>query len=54
MSLSSPFEKTPKAGEMAQLLRALTGLPKVLSSNPSNQMVAEREREREREREKSS
>jgi hypothetical protein len=28
------------AGEMAQRLRALTALPKVLSSNPSNHMVA--------------
>jgi hypothetical protein len=28
------------AGEMAQRLRALTILPKVLSSNPSNHMVA--------------
>ena len=28
------------AGEMAQRLRALTALPKVLSSNPSNYMVA--------------
>jgi hypothetical protein len=28
------------AGEMAQRLRALTPLPKVLSSNPSNHMVA--------------
>ena len=28
------------AGEMAQWLRALTALPKVLSSNPSNHMVA--------------
>ena len=27
-------------GEMAQRLRALTALPKVLSSNPSNHMVA--------------
>ena len=42
MSLGSPFEKTTKAGEMAQLLRALTALPKVLSSNPSNHMVAHR------------
>jgi hypothetical protein len=29
-----------KAVEMAQWLRALTALPKVLSSNPSNHMVA--------------
>jgi hypothetical protein len=28
------------AGEMAQQLRALTALPKILSSNPSNHMVA--------------
>jgi hypothetical protein len=28
------------AGEMAQWLRALTSLPEVLSSNPSNHMVA--------------
>jgi len=28
------------AGEMAQQLRALTALPEVLSSNPSNHMVA--------------
>jgi len=28
------------AGEMAQRLRALTVLPEVLSSNPSNHMVA--------------
>jgi hypothetical protein len=28
------------AGEMAQGVRALTALPKVLSSNPSNHMVA--------------
>jgi hypothetical protein len=28
------------AGEMAQLLRSLTALQKVLSSNPSNHMVA--------------
>jgi hypothetical protein len=29
-----------EAGEMAQRLRALTALPEVLSSNPSNHMVA--------------
>jgi len=29
-----------RAGEMAQQLRALTALPEVLSSNPSNHMVA--------------
>ena len=28
------------AGEMTQRVRALTALPKVLSSNPSNHMVA--------------
>ena len=28
------------AGEMAQQVRALTALPKVLSSNPRNHMVA--------------
>uniref|UniRef100_A0A8C6GEW9 40S ribosomal protein S27 n=1 Tax=Mus spicilegus TaxID=10103 RepID=A0A8C6GEW9_MUSSI len=28
------------AGEMAQWVKALTALPKVLSSNPSNHMVA--------------
>jgi hypothetical protein len=32
--------KTLGAGEMAQRLRALTALPKVLSSNLSNHMVA--------------
>jgi hypothetical protein len=30
-----------QAGEMAQQLRALTALPKVPSSNPSNHMVAQ-------------
>jgi hypothetical protein len=29
-----------RTGEMAQWVRALTALPKVLSSNPSNHMVA--------------
>jgi hypothetical protein len=29
-----------RAREMAQQLRALTTLPEVLSSNPSNQMMA--------------
>jgi hypothetical protein len=29
-----------QAGEMTQRLRALTALPEVLSSNPSNHMVA--------------
>ena len=32
--------KNKEAGEMAQWLRALTPVPKVLSSNPSNHMVA--------------
>jgi len=32
--------KTKRAGEMAQWLRALTALPEVLSSIPSNHMVA--------------
>jgi len=41
----SPAKKKKKefvkgAGEMAQRLRALTALPKVLSSIPSNHMVA--------------
>jgi hypothetical protein len=34
------FKKIVWAGEMAQWLRVLTALPKVLSSNPSNHMVA--------------
>jgi len=29
-----------RAGEVVQWLRALTALPEVLSSNPSNHMVA--------------
>ena len=33
-------ELAPGAGEMAQRLRALTALPEVLSSIPSNHMVA--------------
>jgi hypothetical protein len=32
--------KKRRAGEMAQWLKALTALPKVQSSNPSNCMVA--------------
>jgi hypothetical protein len=32
--------KIKRAGEMAQQLRALTALPEVLSSIPSNHMVA--------------
>jgi DNA repair protein RadC len=31
---------TTRAGELAQWVRALTALSKVLSSNPSNHMVA--------------
>ena len=34
------FKRNAGAGEMAQQLRTLTVLPKVLSSNPSNHMVA--------------
>jgi hypothetical protein len=36
------LQKSPDegAGEMVQWVRALTALPKVLSSNPSNHMVA--------------
>ena len=35
------LQKFPNgAGEMARQVRALTALPKVLSSNPSNHMVA--------------
>jgi hypothetical protein len=34
------LNSTPRAGEMTQWLRALTALPEVLSSNPSNLMVA--------------
>jgi hypothetical protein len=33
-------KEIPRAREMAQWLRALAALPKVLSSNPSNHMVA--------------
>jgi hypothetical protein len=36
----STLKRSNWAGEMAQQLRALTDLPKVLSSNPSNHMVA--------------
>jgi hypothetical protein len=38
-SYSDALRKRSRAGEMAQQLRALTALPKVLSSNPSNYMV---------------
>jgi hypothetical protein len=34
------FKTCSRAGEMAQQLRAPTALPKVMSSNPSNHMVA--------------
>jgi hypothetical protein len=34
------YKMTPGAGEMAQRIRALTALQKVLSSIPSNHMVA--------------
>jgi hypothetical protein len=38
---SNAIKKTESlAGEIAQQVRALTALPKVLSSNPSNHMVA--------------
>jgi hypothetical protein len=37
-SIFKRFKK--EAGEMTQQVRALTALPKVLSSNPSNHMVA--------------
>jgi hypothetical protein len=35
-----PYKKCQRAGEIAQQLRALTALPEVLSSNPSNHIVA--------------
>jgi hypothetical protein len=35
-----PHRDINSSGEMAQKLRALTALPKVLSSNSSNHMVA--------------
>jgi hypothetical protein len=34
------WKRESRAGEMAQKVKALTALPKVLSSNPSNHMVA--------------
>ena len=40
VDIVKPLEGDWRAGEMAQRLRALTTLPKVLSSNPSNYMVA--------------
>ena len=39
-SLSGFYKKHVQAREMAQQLRALIALPKVLSSIPSNHMVA--------------
>jgi hypothetical protein len=39
-SISRVIKKIIKADEMAQRIRALTALPKVLSSNPSNHMVS--------------
>ena len=39
VDIVKPLEGDWRAGEMAQRLRALTTLPKVLSSNP-NHMVA--------------
>jgi len=41
MIISLDVEKAFDAGEMAQCLRTQTTLPKVLSSNPSNHMVAD-------------
>jgi len=35
------LKKKIRAGEMAQRVRALTAVPEVLSSNPSNHMMAE-------------
>ena len=37
---NTPTKKQPRAGELAQRLRAPTALPEVLSSIPSNHMVA--------------
>jgi len=34
------MKRRPRAKEMAQWLRALTALPEVMSSNPSNHIVA--------------
>jgi hypothetical protein len=36
----NPLKNCRRAGEMAQQVRALTALPKVLSSIPSNHIVA--------------
>jgi hypothetical protein len=40
LSFVPPKKNLDWAGEMAQRLRALTALPEVLSSVPSNHMVA--------------
>jgi hypothetical protein len=40
LALVLEIELSVRAGEMAQRVRVLTALPKVLSSNPSNHMVA--------------
>jgi hypothetical protein len=40
MLLTNNSGLTTRAGEMAQQLRALTALPEVLSSIPSNHMMA--------------
>jgi hypothetical protein len=37
---NSVSKQPTRTGDMTQRLRALTALPKVLSSNPSNHMVA--------------
>jgi hypothetical protein len=39
LGTKNSFSGTGRAGEMAQRLGALTALPKVLSSTPSNYMV---------------
>jgi hypothetical protein len=38
--ISNKYKRITGANEMAQQVRALTALPKVLSSNPSNHMMA--------------
>jgi hypothetical protein len=40
LEITETLEAAWRAGEMAQQLRALSVLSKVLSSNPSNHMVA--------------
>jgi hypothetical protein len=39
-ALNTYLKVVNRAGEMAQRLRVPTALPKVMSSNPSNHMVA--------------